>query len=62
MNRVFWASRHFFALIGFTGFWWLGVDQVWRLTRVRTRRLNLTVLTAWVVVVVVILWGFLIGC
>ncbi len=62
MNQFFWTSGHlgwgFFALVVFTGLWWLLSDMVWRLKNVKIGQLALGMLGGWLIGVALILLGF----
>ena len=62
MNGFFWASGHLgwgiFALVAFTGLWWLLSDLVWRLKNVRFGRLAVLVSIGWIIGVGLIFIGF----
>lgn len=51
MSGFFWISGHLgwgiFALLLFTGLWWLLSDLVWRLSRVRIRQLVVLMAGGW---------------
>lgn len=65
MNEFIWASGHLgwgiFALVVFTGLWVLGTDLYWRLKKIKTTRLLLTMTTGWIVGVGLILLGLYLG-
>jgi len=65
MNGLSWASGHLdwgiFALIVFTGLWWLLSDLVWRLKSVRIGRLAVTMSIGWIAGIGLILLGFYLG-
>jgi hypothetical protein len=65
MSGFFWASGHLgwgiFALVVFSGLWWLLADLVWRLKSVRFRRLAVTMLIGWMVGIGLILVGACLG-
>lgn len=58
MSAFFWAAGHIgwpvFALLVFTGLWWLLGDLVWRMTKIAIRRLAATMLVGWLAGFVVI--------
>jgi hypothetical protein len=62
MNEFFWTSGHLgwsiFALVVFTGLWWLLSDLIWRLKSVRIRRLAAVMLIGWIIGVGLILLGY----
>lgn len=61
MNSFFWSSSHlgwgFFALVVFTGLWWLLSDWVWRSTSLRIGRLAPTMVAGWIIGAALILVG-----
>lgn len=61
MNGFFWTSGHlgwgFFALVLFTGLWWLLSDLVWRLKSVGIGRLAGVMLIGWIIGVGLIFLG-----
>ena len=65
MNGFFWTSGHLgwdiFALVVFTGLWWLLSDLVWRLRNVRIGRLAVAMSIGWTIGVGLILLGFYLG-
>ena len=65
MNRFFWSSGYLgggaFALVVFTGLWWLLSDLVWRLRSVRIGRLAVAMPIGWIIGVGLILLGFYLG-
>lgn len=65
MSEFFWVSGHLgwgaFALVVFTGVWWLLADLVWRLTRVRIRPLGAAMATGWIIGVGLISLGLYLG-
>ncbi len=62
MNAFWWTSGHLgwgiFALIAFTGIWWLLFDLCWRLVTIRINRLLTVMGIGWLVGVACILLGF----
>lgn len=62
MNAFFWTSGHLgwgiFALVVFTGLWWLLSDLVWRLSSVKIGRLAVALAIGWSIGVGLILLGF----
>lgn len=62
MNEFWWTSGHLgwgiFALIVFTGIWWLLFDLCWRLLTIRINRLLAVMGIAWLVGVACILLVF----
>ena len=62
MNGFIWAAGHMgwgiFALLVFTGLWFLLTDLYWRLKKTSTARLVMSVTTGWVVGVALIFLGF----
>lgn len=65
MNEFFWSSGHLgwgiFALVVFTGLWWLLSDLVWRLTSLRIVQLAVAMLLGWIVGAGLILLCFFIS-
>lgn len=65
MSGFFWASGHLgwgiFALVVFSGFWWLLADLVWRLISASFRRLAVAISIGWIVGVGLILLGVYLG-
>lgn len=65
MNGFIWASGHLgwgiFALLVFTGLWFLLTDLYWRLTKIKTARLLMTMTAGWVIGVGLILLTFYAG-
>jgi hypothetical protein len=65
MSGFFWTSGHLgwgiFAIVVFTGLWWLLADLVWRLKSVRIRQLAVTMLIGWMVGVGLIVLGVYLG-
>ncbi len=53
MTGFWWSSGHFgwgiFALIAFTGIWWLAFDLCWRLLTIRTGRLTIMMGIGWLI-------------
>lgn len=62
MSAFFWASDHLgwgvFAIVVFTGAWWLLVDLVWRLKTVRIVNLAVFAAAGWLVGIGLIVVGF----
>lgn len=62
MNEFIWTSGHLgwgiFALVVFTGLWVLGTDLYWRLKKIKTARLLMTMATGWIIGVGLILVAF----
>ena len=65
MSEFFWTSGHLgwgvFALVVFTCLWLLLTDLVWRLTRVRIRRLAAAMVSGWLIGFGLILLAFYSG-
>lgn len=65
MKGSIWESGHLgwgiFALIVFTGLWWLLSDLVWRLRSVRIGWLAIIMSIGWLAGVGLILLGFYLG-
>lgn len=64
MNEFFWTSSGhlgwgIFALVVFTGLWWLLSDLVWRLRNVRIGRLAVAMSIGWIIGVGLILLVFI---
>ena len=62
MSGFFWASGHpgwgIFALVVFTGVWWLLIDLVWRLKATRVVGLALAASGGWLLGIGLITLGF----
>ncbi len=65
MNEFFWVSGHLgwgtVALFVFTGVWWLLADLMWRLTRVKIKRLGAVMVFGWMIGAGLILLPFYVG-
>jgi hypothetical protein len=65
MNGFFWTSGHLgwgiFALVVFTGLWFLLSDLVWRLSSIKIGRLATAMAIGWIIGVGLILLGFYLG-
>lgn len=64
MSEFFWSSGHLgwgiFALLVFTGLWWLLSDLVWRVRNVRIGRLAIAVSIGWIIGAgLILLWFYL---
>lgn len=58
MSQFFWTAGHlgwaFFALLLFTGIWWLAADLAWRLKQARLKRLAMWAGLGWIAGLVLI--------
>jgi hypothetical protein len=65
MSSFFWASDHLgwgvFAIVVFTGAWWLLADLGWRLTSIRIIKLAVFAAGGWLACVALIVTGFYLG-
>ncbi len=65
MSDFFWSSGHMgwgiFALVVFTGLWWLLADLVWRLKSIGIGRLAIAMASGWIIGVGLIFLGFYFG-
>ncbi len=53
MNEFFWVSGHLgwgiVAIFVLTGLWWLLADLLWRLTRIKIKRLGAVMVVGWMI-------------
>lgn len=65
MSSFWWTGGHLgwaaFALILFTGVWWLLADLYWRLVTMRASRLAIMIGIGWLIGVGLILLGYQFG-
>ncbi|HET7267494.1 MAG TPA: hypothetical protein VFJ15_05240 [Oleiagrimonas sp.] len=65
MSDFFWIHGHlgwgWFAVLVFTGLWWLLSDFIWRLKNIRIQRLAMVMSAGWIIGIAIILLLSLVG-